>query len=62
MRSAHDRAERKLDRLVDRYAEDVGLVEFELLLQQHAQDLHERAADEGELRTVDVDDIEGWSA
>lgn len=50
------RVERKLDRLVDRYAEKLGPHELELLLQQRAQDCHERSEPD-----VTAADLEGWS-
>ncbi|WP_255491953.1 hypothetical protein [Haloarcula sp. JP-L23] len=42
MRSKRERAERRLDRVIDRFAEDVGYLELELLFQKQAQELHEQ--------------------
>lgn len=51
-----ERFERLLARLVDRYAEDVGYPEAELLLQQHAQDMRELSEPD-----VTAADLDGWS-
>lgn len=51
------RVERRLDQLVDRYAEDIGHAEMELLLQRRAQEMREQTES-----AVSADDLEGWSA
>lgn len=61
MKSKQERAARRLDRIIDRFAEDVGYLELELVLQERAQILHERWRDqaEGEPLTLDDIDVEG---
>lgn len=60
MKSKQERAARRLDRVIDRYAEDVGYLELELLFQERAQELHMQwaAHTEGEPPTLDDIDFE----
>lgn len=50
------RVERRVSCLVDRYAEDIGFAEMELLLQKHAQEMREKSDP-----NVTADDLKGWS-
>lgn len=57
MRSKRERAERRLDRVIDRFAEDVGYLELELF-QKQAQELHEQWVDEADGDALTLDDID----
>lgn len=62
MRDPEGRARRRIDRAIDKFADEVGYREMELLLQRRAQDMREQAATTGDRETIDIEDLEGWSA
>lgn len=62
MRDPEGRAKRRIDRAIEKFAADVGYAEMELLLQKRAQDMREQATATGDRETIDIEDLEGWSA
>lgn len=56
-----DRAERKLDRVIDRYKDKVGHATLETLLQKRAQDMRELSQENDEVPTVEFDEISEYS-
>jgi Zn-dependent M32 family carboxypeptidase len=61
MADKRERFEHKMDRLIDRYGDDVSYADLELVFQRYAQEMRSLARDEGDLPHVEFDDIEGWS-
>lgn len=47
----------RLDEYIDRYAEEVGYVRVEGILQERAQDMREMAAENGDVETITAEDI-----
>lgn len=62
MASERERAARKIDRAIDRHAEDAGYGAMELLLQRRAQDMREKAAEHRSTPTIAFEDIKGYAA
>jgi hypothetical protein len=61
MASDVDKAARRIDRAIDRYADDIGYATLEILLQKRAQDCRELSFDQEELDPIDFEDVEGYS-
>ena len=56
-----DRAAKKIDRCIDRYADEIGYATLEILLQKRAQDCRELSLENNEMPTIGIDEIDGYS-
>lgn len=56
-----DRAAKRLDNAIDRYADKIGYATFEILLQKRAQDCRELSFENDELDRPSFDEIDGYS-
>lgn len=61
MASDRERAIEKIDRAIDRYAEDIGYGSMELLFQRRAQDMRARALEHDSSPTIRFEDIEHYA-
>lgn len=61
MGDSRERVEHKIDRALDRHADDVSFADLELVFQRYAQGMREEAVDAGDLPTINIDDVEGWA-
>jgi len=57
-----DRAERAIDRAIDKYGTKIGYATLEIILQKRAQDCREISLENNELPNVEFEDIEGYNA
>lgn len=55
-----DLFEKRIDQYIDRYAEEIGYVRVEELLQERAQDMRELAPADSAVDIIDGDDIDGY--
>ena len=56
-----DKAAKRIDRAIDRYADEIGYATLEILLQKRAQDCRELSLENNEMPTVGIDEIDGYS-
>lgn len=61
MATDRERAIRKIDRAIDRHADDAGYGAMELLFQKRAQDMRELAVEHHSTPTICFQDIEGYA-
>jgi len=56
-----DKAAKRIDRTIDRYADEIGYATFEILFQKRAQDCRELSLDRDELPTITLDELDGYT-
>jgi hypothetical protein len=61
MASDKERAIRKIDRAIDRHADDAGYGAMELIFQKRAQDMRKKAVENQSTPTICFEDVEGYA-
>jgi len=55
-----ERFEKRLDRTINRYVDDLDAHEIEMLLQERAEEMRVLAYERGDRRVISQEDIEGY--